>query len=303
MDQNQEPRSNSTHLQAAEIAIRHAGRPLSSRELVHIIEKLGLSEFTGATPHKTINARLSEDILKKGENSVFMRTAQGRFSLREYGWESEVTVARRTISPLDEDIKVISKPVLESLLVRSEGRLLSYIDRTGLIKSSFDMPRVIAEEDTSVVQLIPSFVIRNNNCILTFQRTRKIPEPRLRATKSINFGGHLQSDDFPPLFARDLSIVDLFMMRELHEELRFVTTPKINFLGAVYLTDTEFERQHIGIAFIVDTTCPEEEIVSVEPGYHTNLKFEMIPDLIDSIGDIDSWSKVLLREVSALNDR
>lgn len=303
MDQNKQPKNSSKHLHAAETAIRHAGRPLSSRELVHIIEKLALGHFNGATPHKTINARLSEDILRKGENSVFMRTAQGRFSLREYGWESEVIVTRRTISPLDEDIKVISKPVLESLLVRVEGRLLYSIDRTRLIEASFDMPRVIAEEDTSVVQLIPSFIVQNAGRILTFQRTRKIPEPRLRATKSINFGGHLQSDDFPPLFARDLSIVDLFMMRELHEELRFSTAPNVDFLGAVYLTDTEFERQHIGIAFIVDTTCPQGDIVSIEPGYHANLKFEMMPDLLNNIDDIDSWSRILLREVSAINDR
>jgi len=42
-------------------------------------------QTTGSTPEATVNARLAVDIKRKGRNSLFQRTDQKVFALREWG--------------------------------------------------------------------------------------------------------------------------------------------------------------------------------------------------------------------------
>lgn len=285
-----------THLAAAEAALRYAQKPLTSKQIVDTINQLEIAKITGATPHKTINARLSEDIAQKGSSSTFVRTAQGRFSLRGLNWEPEVTVKPRSIAPLEEDIKVVHNPELLAMLSGRSHSKLYDIDRTFIVSCGKTMRRSEAEQRTDVVQLIPCFVVQKNNSVLSFQRTKRLPEARLHHSKSINFGGHLQADDFPELFSDNQSVVDLFLMRELHEELAFSKQPSIEFLGGLYLQNTPFERQHLGIVYLVSID-DGTEVVSVEPGYHTNLDFEPSDVIIRNVVELDSWSQVLAEEI------
>ena len=285
-----------THLAAAEAALLHAQKPLTSKEIVETINQLEISKLTGATPHKTINARLSEDIARRGNLSAFVRTAQGRFSLRGQHWEPEVTVKARTIAPLEEDIKVVQHSELLSMLSRRSYSKLYDIDRTSIVSTGTTMLRSEAEQRSDVVQLIPCFVVRKKNLVLSFQRTKRLPEARLHHSKSINFGGHLQADDFPELFSDSQGVVDLFLMRELHEELAFSMQPSVEFIGGLYLEETAFERQHLGIVYLVSIE-DGAKVQSVEPGYHTKLEFEPSEDLIRNIADLDSWSRTLAEEI------
>lgn len=254
------------------------------------IRELNLVEIGGSTPHKTLNARLSEDIIKHGLASRFVRTAQGRFSVRDMQWEPEVVVPARSIAPLHEVIKVLNLEKLGRLLVQTAGRPLYEVDRTALVASSTLCLRMEAEERYDIAQIIPSFVIKRQSELLSFIRTRKLPEARLHRTKSINFGGHLQADDFPELFAHDQNIVDAFLMRELFEELEFSGEINASFLGALYLTDTPFERQHVGLVYLINIPHTTQ-VRSIEPGFHANLQFEPIEVLLQNLTDLDSWSR------------
>lgn len=74
------------YLDIARRVLRQARRPLPPREIL----RLGLSarivpsSLYGKTQHKTLQARLSEDILFHRERSVFFRTKPGYFFLREF---------------------------------------------------------------------------------------------------------------------------------------------------------------------------------------------------------------------------
>src|SRR5690606_7275358 len=102
--------------------------------------------------------------------------------------------------------------------------------------------RVAAEDNEDLVQLIPSFLIFRGESVLSFKRTRKTPEQRLHDSYSIVFGGHLQADDSPALFAQIDEQVERFLFRELHEELAFAPPLfQSRYSGVLHLEQTAFE--------------------------------------------------------------
>src|ERR1700732_3479028 len=74
---------NLRYLDVAERVLARHRRPLRSRDLVNLgIEDGFVESWDSNTPQKSMQARLSIDILKKGEQSRFIRTKRGRFYLR-----------------------------------------------------------------------------------------------------------------------------------------------------------------------------------------------------------------------------
>jgi hypothetical protein len=73
------------YLTLAENVLRYVRRPLSAHQILRSAYEFGLAppHLRGRTQHKTLGARLSEDILHHREASRFYRTAPGRFLLRE----------------------------------------------------------------------------------------------------------------------------------------------------------------------------------------------------------------------------
>ncbi|MBL0372610.1 winged helix-turn-helix domain-containing protein [Rhizobium sp. KVB221] len=76
----------SSYLQIAEEVLRMARRPLSAQAILKHAYSLEIAphHLFGKTQHKTLQARLSEDILQRREHSLFFRTRPGQFFLREF---------------------------------------------------------------------------------------------------------------------------------------------------------------------------------------------------------------------------
>src|SRR5215204_2992622 len=77
-----------TFLTAAYIVLRDAGRPMTAAEILHEARSKSLLATKGKTPLKTLNARISVDILRLKSRSLFMRADGSRFALRE--WAQDV---------------------------------------------------------------------------------------------------------------------------------------------------------------------------------------------------------------------
>jgi hypothetical protein len=74
------------YLQLAESILKIERRPLSARAILAAAYRRGLvpMHLHGNTQHKTLGARISEDIIALRDASLFFRTAPGRFFLREF---------------------------------------------------------------------------------------------------------------------------------------------------------------------------------------------------------------------------
>lgn len=286
-------------LEAAEQVLRVAQRALGSKEIAREVIKLASTNLGGRTPWKTVNARISTDIIKLGVKSRFKRTAQGFFALREWVDEAEFVVKRRRIKSIDELIKVVPKHLFCDYIKDVKKTGLVERDYWPLVEMSVDLPRIDAESTEEFVQLIPTFVVVKDRSVLSYVRTKRLPEARLHNKRSISFGGHLQSDDNPTLFAEDSRIQRDFLFRELYEEIKFTSDFDANYLGLICLRNTEFERQHAGIVFLVD--LPNETgFESLEPGMHVDVRFIPLEDLMIDKENMDSWTRLLIEVINDL---
>ena len=207
-------------LHAVEKVLLACGKPLTARAIVKELADRNDAAPGGATPWKTVGARLAVDIRSNTE-SHFVRVGRGMYALRAWSDLLPVEVPPRRINPLDEDILVLDRPMFEAMKSGTLVGQLFDIHYRDLLDASRPIHRMKAEEDPTLVQLIPSFVVFEGDKVLSFKRTRKTPEQRLHDTHSIVFGGHLQAEDLPALFADDMDEVERFLFRELHEELAF----------------------------------------------------------------------------------
>lgn len=73
------------YLSIAEQILKIERRPLSAKAILEEAFRRGIvpSKLYGRTQHKTLQARIAEDIIDNRDASVFFRTSPGRFFLRE----------------------------------------------------------------------------------------------------------------------------------------------------------------------------------------------------------------------------
>lgn len=286
-----------TFVQAAISALKSEKRALTTHEIIHISLEKGFLKTNGLTPHKTLNARLSEHLLDQTHKSVVMRTAPGEFALREWSDKIPEHVAlRRKINPIEEDILVFKASEINQFIDNDGLNKRKLADLKKLVEISHTMKRSIAEENTAVVQLVSSFLITYKNQILTYRRSRRLPEERMHDAYCLNFGGHISYEDKLPLFGfKQKEFIDLAMRRELDEEVKFFPPPKIlNFKGFLYDSSTEIGRQHIGIVFHVPV--PHNNYIIGEKGFLLGDMFEEKKDINQKIKQFDSWSEMIFKE-------
>lgn len=276
--------------------LEEVGKPLSAKAIVNALQQRGHQAPGGETPWKTVGARLSVDI-RTNPRSEFMRVGRGLYALATWNDMASVHVRARRVSPLDEDILVVEREAFDLLTGDLRSGHLYDVHYRSLLAKARPVRRMLAEEDHRLVQLIPSFLVFEANRVLSFRRTRKTPEHRLHDSSSIVFGGHLQAEDNPVLFADDDQEVERFLFRELHEELGFNPSPRhSSYVGVLHLTGTAFERQHAGVVFAIDLE-PGTKVESREPGYHSTLRFLDWESIADSPVMEDRWSAACIAHI------
>jgi predicted NUDIX family phosphoesterase len=284
-----------TIVDASADVLRELGRPLHAREIAQAILTAGSARLSGLTPWKTVTSRLSTDIRKFGEVSQFQRAGHARFALREWGGSAEFLVNRRRMNPIEETIKVVPELEFRKLISEKQNDRLFKLDIEALIGVSIPMRRALAEDTAEFVQLIPTFVIRSGSKILTYRRTKRLPEARLHDVRCVSFGGHMQVDDDLDLFARSYLDPKSAMFRELYEELSFSRSVNPVYQGVLYLENSFFERQHVGIVFDVQVE-DSVRVDSLETTRHIDVKYVDIHELLSESSDFDSWSSLILIE-------
>ena len=220
---------SATYLWVAETVLRKHGRPLKAREIVSygIDDGLFADRELSKTPQKSMQARLSLDILDNGPNSKFLRTGRGLFYLRDQLTAlhriQEYTAPRRTPVPPSESVLVIEHTGYKDVL-DFQGIDVLHNERLGRLLSSkylHYMPRTLAETENEAKQFVTYTIIQNQKRILCFRRGQyNRAASFLRGALCIGFGGHVTETDLNMFTFEDQGI-RANAAREISEEIRF----------------------------------------------------------------------------------
>jgi predicted NUDIX family phosphoesterase len=267
-------RGKPTYLWAAEVVLRKHKRPLRAPEIVSYAQEQGLfsGEMHSRTPQKSMQARLSLDILNKGEQSVFVRTGRGMFYLREFLAESSLVpliediglgkptkpvqyaAPRRVPLPATERVLAIPKSHYERLLTfqglkRDEGALVR-----DLVNGPVNyIPRTEAESIDDNKQVVTYVLVTHGAKVLSFRRgTFSRAAAFLRGSLCIGFGGHVAESD-RSMFSFADGGVRSNAVRELQEEVvvpgkcEQLWPEHMKVVGVINDDATEIGRRHVGI--------------------------------------------------------
>ena len=230
---------SNSYLDIAEEIIRAAKRPMNAREILAqaYIRHSVPFHLHGKTQEKTLQARLSEDISRLREASLFFRTNRAEFFLREFIGAPEIASAYQT--------EFLARPRRKDL---KNERILAFYDR----RRSVDEPKILSkanldrifskgeyryttwsELSTGIVAMpVYSFVIFHNDSeILTHEVGRfNADNHPSKGLRSIGFGSVVRAQDGDLLYDAYHGIVrsainelvySLGLSRELAREARY----------------------------------------------------------------------------------
>jgi predicted NUDIX family phosphoesterase len=264
------------YLDVAERVLAKHKRPLRSRDLVNLgIEDGFVESWDSNTPQKSMQARLSMDILEKAEQSRFVRTKRGRFYLR-YLLDDPLSNSDDLLSSTEE-IPSYAKPFttrrrtypspLENVLTIPQRHSKSYLSFQGLqdlkhsqLSALVDpslisyVPRIRAETLDDQKQVLTYVLVRYKNKVLSFRRgSYNNTAAFLRGSRCIGFGGHVTEHDHTLFSHEDLGIKSS-ALRELAEELGHdisgqVSDGRLNYLGVINDDSSDVGRRHVAVVF------------------------------------------------------
>ncbi|MCZ8315573.1 winged helix-turn-helix domain-containing protein [Phreatobacter sp.] len=300
-------------LHVAEKILTRLDRPATAQEIIEEARRdPALSrEIRGKTPHKTLQARISVDILKKRDGSLFYRNAPARFGLRRFlkdrnlsRIEKNIHIGRRRRREIPRgEVAVVSKARLAAFDTAGffpakayPLRSLQYIDVSYLDAK-------LAKFDDTQAELMCFVVLRSANDFLTYEVGALAP---IRNTfdghNSIGFIDNIRSSDLD-LFNKYNVGFETAARRIVHDEILFLSSDvreyinDVQFLGFIASplrgNAPQHSRGFIGLIAIIDSKC-RFETEGTSLGYR-NLKWRPVDSCYSAIAEFDPWSQYLLR--------
>lgn len=211
--------------------LRHHRVPLSARQIMEfaLLSRIVPPHLYGKTQHKTLQARLSTDIRKRGKESAFLRTDPGRFFLRELLLNSEVPekfkteffAPKRSLQLQYEPSLVAHVKVLEDVPRLGRG----FIDPEAAMRAislspECDQYQLIDKEiPRGVRQVLSYVVVRRDRFVLTYKKGKLADDGgNTIRSRSIGFSTPVWQSDLN-LFDRHSLGIQNACFRELQDDL------------------------------------------------------------------------------------
>lgn len=206
-----------SYLKMCQAVLSKSRQPLTAREILEAAYRLQLvpDHLFGKTQHKTLHARLCEDILQNRNTSHFVRTAPGRFSLASNTLPGDRKVnyvaPRRAYQLKQFDVLCADRSELDSSVLIDAAPV-----NFELVAHWFrrQVPLRVAEKDPSLVFLRLFIMIGSTNGLLTLTALKGSPYGRGR---SIGILGLVKGSD-ADLFSEEPYGIDLAAMRTIAEQ-------------------------------------------------------------------------------------
>jgi len=160
--------------------------------------------------------------------------------------------------------------------------------------------RSVAEHDYNTKQLVVYVLINHGETFLSYQRTPKTTETRLKALHSIGIGGHVNVDDQiqPTLFGAQEAAWKDFVLKAVRREV----SEEVQIEGAIaqeprlicFVNDdsNDVGKVHFGMVFLMKLGKPSVAIRG-ERGIG-KLSFRTLPELISMRDTLETWSQLLV---------
>jgi len=170
------------------------------------------------------------------------------------------------------------------------------------------VPRSEAEADYSRKQLVAYVVVRSGDLILSYRRTPKTEEQRLRELCSIGIGGHVNVADHSQfsLFGSDAGYSIEFIRdaasREVLEEISLESRTTGDMELTCFINDdsNDVGRVHFGVVWQI---AIEDAEVSVKGTRGIGeLEFHPLTHLVSNREQFESWSQLLIDYMASRGD-
>ncbi len=158
-------------------------------------------------------------------------------------------------------------------------------------------PRAMMEEDPSYKQLIPYIILRNNQLVFRYWRTKRAGESRLHHLYSIGIGGHINPVD-DNLFPDTSELLHEAALRELHEEIEVESNVDLHHIGFINDDDSEVGKVHLGIVF--ECWLPDQNVKLRESALGRGEWIE-VNNLYDDV-EYETWSDFLIKDYLSNNN-
>ena len=292
---------------AREILLRER-RPLGPRAILEAAYRYGLvpSHLHGKTQHKTLQARISEDIIARRERSAFFRSKPGKFFLREFLADTSLPEEyRRPVATRRRIRELIRGPALAIDVNHLEqiarvncpiepGKIFNILDKNHYI---YDDPK---NKDTRSV-FIWSFVSVRRDWEMLMYRVGRYRDSRdsFQRKQSIGFTTLVRPEDRSLFNYCDFGIVD-----------SGVRAAKIDLDIPEIDQSTEEERKRASLLYFIWISQSNASdllaVIKFEcPDWFEPVKRRLaLNDLrwhdtrlpVNNIDDFDPWSKSVLIE-------
>lgn len=285
------------------------------------------NEMYSRTPQKSMQARLSMEIVRNGENSNFVRTGKGVFFLRDLMADkaaANVEVGSLALEPTDfltqydakprrprqttENVLVIPSEVCGAILDFQGLRVETEAHLNKLVNSDIKhVARTTAEATEAFKQVITYVLVTYKKNVLCFRRGRFNRAAQfLRGSLCIGFGGHVTDDDYTLFSSEDYGIREN-AARELSEEVKVeglipvVQKDRLRFLGLINDNSTSLGRKHLAVVFQYEV--PESDWISwKDVSKHemsiNELQWINTEDEAVNLVEFEYWSQLCWRTLS-----
>lgn len=204
-------------------------------------------------------------------------------------------LASRAMNKDLEEVLVVDRTLIERIgmfqgLTLDTGR---YLPELLSPRNYRFVPRHKAEQDDTLKQLIPYFLICHGDRIWCYVRGKKSGEERLVAKASMGIGGHMNNQDLD-LFG---NIYDRASIRELEEEVEIPAGYSHKVVALLNDDLTPVGRVHLGVIHVLRSPSPD---VRKREGVITESGFRTVAELKAMYDRLETWSQICLDQIDGL---
>lgn len=296
----------SSYLEIAEIVLARRRRPMGPHAILREAYLLDLMppHLHGETQHKTLQARLSEDILHGKDRSRFVRTEPGKFFLRSLLADETIPEEfRKTIKARRRKRELTPDPVLcidrDSLhkLENSDGRakwaVLERLRQTGEV-SYFEFK----DRPSGHVPIWCFVMLVREECVLSYRVGKyRSQDEDLTSKRTVGFSTLVTEDQQTLFNHQDLGIVEAGVTA-LTIDLDFpmdVSVLEAETSDATSVVEVPTDNEVEAALIVVETGCPSWFEPTARRLSMNDMKwipFRVPPNHLD---DFDPWTQAVVR--------